>query len=67
MGVLTLGNNKSKTEVSTTEVSDVVMQKARKEYYDCVQFLRMRGVNVDQQMASKIKEDIISHRIIMEC
>lgn len=66
MGVLALVKT-NKPEVSTTQVSDVVMAKARKEYYDCVQFLRMRGVNVDQQMASKIKEDIISHRIIMEC
>lgn len=66
MGVLALVKT-NKPEVSTTQVSDVVMTKARKEYYDCVQFLRMRGVNVDQQMASKIKEDIISHKIIMEC
>ena len=66
MGVLALVDKK-KPEVSTTQASDVVMQKAKKEYYDCIQFLRMRGVNVDQQMASKIKEDIISHRIIMEC
>ena len=66
MGVLALVKT-NKPEVSTAQASDVVMAKARKEYYDCVQFLRMRGVNVDQQMASKIKEDIISHRIIMEC
>lgn len=66
MGVLALVKT-NKPEVSTAQISDVVMAKARKEYYDCVQFLRMRGVNVDQQMASKIKEDIISHRIIMEC
>ena len=43
------------------------MSKARKEYYDCIQFLRQRGVNVDKQMADKIKDDIIEHRIIMEC
>ena len=65
MSVLALSN--PKPEARQIQVSDIVMQKARKEYYDCIQFLRMRGVNVDQQMASKIKEDIISHRIIMEC
>ena len=65
MGVLALSN--PKPEARQAQVSDIVMQKARKEYYDCIQFLRMRGVNVDQQMASKIKDDIISHRIIMEC
>ena len=65
MGVLALSN--PKPEARQTQASDVVMQKARKEYYDCIQFLRMRGVNVDQQMASKIKDDIVSHRIIMEC
>lgn len=65
MSVLALA--KKKPEASAAQISDVVMQKAKKEYYDCIQFLRMRGVNVDQQMASKIKEDIISHRIIMEC
>lgn len=65
MGVLTLGNNKPKVE--NQQVNDVVMAKAKKEYYDCISFLRMRGVNVDQQMANKIKEDIINHRIIMEC
>lgn len=67
MGVLALGKTNIKPEVSNQIVSDVVMAKAKKEYYDCIQFLRTRGVNVDQQMASKIKEDIISHRIIMEC
>lgn len=67
MGVLALGKTNAKPEVSNQVVSDMVMAKAKKEYYDCIQFLRMRGVNVDQQMASKIKEDIISHRIIMEC
>ena len=65
MGVLALSN--PKPEARQIQVNDIVMQKARKEYYDCIQFLRMRGVNVDQQMASKIKDDIISHRIIMEC
>ena len=65
MGVLTLGKTNAKVENQQT--SDVVLAKARKEYYDCISFLRMRGVNVDQQMASKIKDDIISHRIIMEC
>ena len=65
MGVLALSN--PKPEARQAQVSDIVMQKARKEYYDCIQFLRMRGVNVDQQMANKIKDDIISHRIIMEC
>ena len=65
MGILALSN--PKPEARQIQVSDIVMQKARKEYYDCIQFLRMRGVNVDQQMASKIKDDIISHRIIMEC
>ena len=65
MGILALSN--PKPEARQAQVSDVVMQKARKEYYDCIQFLRMRGVNVDQQMASKIKDDIVSHRIIMEC
>ena len=65
MGVLALSN--PKPEARQAQASDIVMQKARKEYYDCIQFLRMRGVNVDKQMASKIKEDIISHRIIMEC
>lgn len=67
MGILALGKTNTKPEVSNQIVSDVVMAKAKKEYYDCIQFLRMRGVNVDQQMANKIKEDIISHRIIMEC
>ena len=67
MGILALGKTNIKPEASNQVVSDVVMAKAKKEYYDCIQFLRMRGVNVDQQMASKIKEDIISHRIIMEC
>lgn len=67
MGILALGKTNTKPEVSNQIISDVVMAKAKKEYYDCIQFLRMRGVNVDQQMASKIKEDIISHRIIMEC
>ena len=65
MGVLALNNQKP--EARQAQVSDIVMQKARKEYYDCIQFLRMRGVNVDQQMANKIKDDIVSHRIIMEC
>ena len=65
MGVLALSN--PKPEARQTQPSDVVMQKARKEYYDCIQFLRQRGVNVDKQMADKIKEDIIEHRIIMEC
>ena len=67
MGILALGKTNTKPEVSNQVVSDVIMAKAKKEYYDCIQFLRTRGVNVDQQMASKIKEDIISHRIIMEC
>jgi hypothetical protein len=67
VGILALGKTNTKPKVSNQVVSDVVMAKAKKEYYDCIQFLRMRGVNVDQQMASKIKEDIISHRIIMEC
>lgn len=67
MGILALSKTNTKPEVSNQVVSDVVMAKAKKEYYDCIQFLRMRGVNVDQQMANKIKEDIISHRIIMEC
>ena len=65
MSVLALSN--PKPEARQTQASDIVMQKARKEYYDCIQFLRMRGVNVDQQMANKIKDDIVSHRIIMEC
>ena len=65
MGVLTLGKTNAKVE--NQQASDVVLTKAKKEYYDCISFLRMRGVNVDKQMASKIKEDIISHRIIMEC
>ena len=65
MGVLALSN--PKPEARQTQASDIVMQKARKEYYDCIQFLRQRGVNVDKQMADKIKEDIIEHRIIMEC
>ena len=65
MGVLALSN--PKPEARQIQVNDIVMQKARKEYYDCIQFLRMRGVNVDQQMANKIKDDIVSHRIIMEC
>ena len=66
MGVLALGKQ-IKPKAEHQQVNDVIMSKARKEYYDCIQFLRMRGVNVDQQMANKIKDDIVSHRIIMEC
>lgn len=66
MGVLALGKQ-TKPKAEHQQINDVIMSKARKEYYDCIQFLRQRGVNVDKQMADKIKEDIIEHRIIMEC
>ena len=66
MGVLALGKQ-TQPKAEHQQANDVIMSKARKEYYDCIQFLRQRGVNVDKQMADKIKEDIIEHRIIMEC
>lgn len=68
MSVINLGKNNEvdNTQVVNQSISDVVMQKARKEYYDCISFLRMRGVNVDKQMADKIKADIISYRVLME-
>ena len=53
MGVLALGKQ-TKPKAEHQQVNDVIMSKARKEYYDCIQLLRQRGVNVDKQMASKI-------------
>ena len=65
MSVLALGKQ-AQPKAEHQQINDVIMSKARKEYYDCIQFLRQRGVNVDKQMADKIKDDIISYRIIME-
>lgn len=65
MSVLKLGNS-VKPNVEKQQVSDIAMQKARKEYYECIQFLTIRGVKVTEAMALSIKEDIISHRNIME-
>jgi len=64
---LNLAQTKRTTLVENKGLNEAIMQKAKKEYYDSISFLRTRGVNVDQQMANKIKEDIINHRIIMEC
>lgn len=65
MGVLALGKQ-TKPKAEYQQVNDVIMSKARKEYYDFMSKARMIGVNFDEQMANKIKEDIIRHKIIME-
>ena len=67
MSVVNLGRNKvSDKQVANQEVSDVIKSKAHSQACECINYLRMRGVNVDKQMANKIKQDIICHKEIME-
>lgn len=55
----------STQKVQVQDASDEVMNKARKDYYDIIAYLKAKGIRVDSELALKIKEDVINNQKIM--
>lgn len=60
-----LGGATPSSTTPNADISDVVLNKARKDYYDILGYLKTKGVKVDMALAQKIKSDVIDNQQIL--
>lgn len=67
MAILSLKDlSKTSSDVVTSQrISDESMNKVRKEYYDVIAYLKAKGIGVNEELALKIKQDLINNQKIM--
>lgn len=61
--LLELGGNTP--DVATSDISEELLARAKKDYYEVLACLRGRGVSVDLNLAKKIKADVILHQQVL--
>lgn len=58
--------DKPVAQVANQSVSDEAINRARKDYYDTISYLKAKGISVNKELALKIKTDLINNQSIMQ-